>query len=101
VARVAAGPTAPAAAPGTLPFAPPPASPLPTWAASVPDEAVLAVFVYLDKHDSIDERDLVALLGGRRAANGFLLRYELHLGAVPFRIRIEQHAAGKRYVKES
>jgi hypothetical protein len=58
------------------------------------------VFVHLFEHGSITEAEAVGFLGSPRAYRRFALEFEEHAAKVPFRVRIEAMADGKRYVKE-
>ena len=100
---------------GTLPDALPdeadavPAStpvPIPTipsnaWQDSFEDENIRAVFIHLQRHGSVTENELTQFLGGARKARSFSLAFEEYLKKVPFSVRIETTASGKRYVKET
>lgn len=70
------------------------------WAEVVTDVDVRRVFVHLEKHGSVDDADLLNLLGSPRAAGRFSIRYETWLVHVPFRVRVEMVSGRKRYVKE-
>lgn len=70
------------------------------WQASLPDEATRRVFVHLDEHGALAEEELVAMLGSPRAARRFAAEFDTLAVRVPYAVRVEQTAAGKRYVKD-
>jgi hypothetical protein len=81
-------------------------SPIPTnhssaWQDSFEDENIRAVFIHLQRHGSVTENELTQFLGGARKARSFSLAFEEYLKKVPFSVRIETTASGKRYVKET
>lgn len=69
------------------------------WAASFEDEAVRAVFLHVEAHGSITESELIAKLGTARAARKFALAFEDHKKKLPFKMKNEPSASGKRYVR--
>ena len=71
-----------------------------TWADGIADEGVRKVFVHLEKHGSITEPEVTAMLGSPRAFRRFSLEFEAHVQQLPFRVRIEPADGGKRYVRE-
>jgi hypothetical protein len=87
--RGAVVPVAPAAAPREL-----------TWVDGLADPKVREVFVHLSKYGSITEQEVTDKLGSPRAFRRFSLEFDGLLAKVPFKVRIEASADGKRYVKE-
>jgi hypothetical protein len=81
-----------------LPTTPPPA-PSP-WAESIEDESIRGVFVHIEKHGSITETEIITMLGNARAARRFALNFDNFLAKLPFQVRSESNASGKRYVRE-
>jgi hypothetical protein len=71
------------------------------WQDSFENDKVRTVFIHLQQHGSITETELTQLLGGARKVRSFSLAFEEHLKKVPFSVRIEATASGKRYVKEN
>ena len=71
------------------------------WRTHFDDVALRALFVHLDQHGSITEPEATAMLGSAQAFGRFSAEFEGHAQKVPFRVRIETNADGKRYVKES
>jgi hypothetical protein len=71
------------------------------WQDSFEDENIRAVFIHLQRHGSVTEHELTQFLGGARKARSFSLAFEEYLKKVPFSVRIETTASGKRYVKET
>jgi len=71
-----------------------------TWADQIEDEGSRKVFLHIEKHGSIDEPQVVTMLGSPRAFRRFSLEFEAHLEKLPFRVRIEPGDGGKRYVRE-
>lgn len=72
----------------------------PRWAGLLSDEGARRVFLHLATHGSITEHEVTGFLGSPRAYRRFALEFEAHARKVPFRVRIEPLADGKRYVKE-
>ncbi|MGB3294137.1 MAG: BREX-6 system phosphatase PglZ [Phormidesmis sp.] len=70
------------------------------WQNSFEDEAIGKVFVHIDCHDVITETELTALLGSPRQARRFAIQFETYLQKVPFSVRVDSTASGKRYVKD-
>jgi hypothetical protein len=70
------------------------------WAESIDDPHVRGVFLHIDKHGSVTEEEIVAMLGSARAARKFALGFDAYLAKLPFRVRGEANASGKRYVRE-
>lgn len=72
----------------------------PGWASLLADEGARRVFLHLATHGSITEHEVTGFLGSPRAYRRFALEFDAHAQKVPFRVRIEPLADGKRYVKE-
>ena len=92
------------ASPDALQEAEAPPVPIPqskTWQDSFEDENIRTVFIHLQRHGSVTEHELTQFLGGARKARSFSLAFEEYLKKVPFSVRIETTASGKRYVKET
>ena len=70
------------------------------WADALIDEGVRRVFIHLAQHGSITEGEVIGFVGSARAFRRFSLDFDEHARKVPFRVRIEPGADGKRYVKE-
>jgi hypothetical protein len=70
------------------------------WTDTIVDEGARKVFVHLATHGSVTEAELFHLLGSPRAARRFAIEFEDHARKVPFFVRIETTASGKRYVRE-
>ena len=52
------------------------------------------------ENGAITEVELTRLLGSARAFRRFSLEFESHARQVPFKVRIETAASGKRYMKD-
>jgi hypothetical protein len=85
-------PESAAAAPAT-----PPAT---RWQDNFPDEGARKAFAHIEQHGAITEVELTRLLGSARAFRRFSLEFESHARQVPFKVRIETAASGKRYMKD-
>jgi hypothetical protein len=72
----------------------------PDWQGAFTDEGVRKVFLHLEKHGAINEAEATRLIGSPRAFRRFSLEFDEHARKVPFKVRIEAGAEGKRYVKE-
>ena len=81
-------------------MAPPATAPTEAWAAAFEDATVARVFLHIRKHGTITEEEAVELLGSPRALRRFSLGFEEHVKRIPFQVRIETTASGKRYVRE-
>ncbi len=106
-----AGPDAPEAPParkspakkkGAPPASAAPAEVPPTeaWGTAFEDASVARVFLHIGKHGTITEEEAVVLLGSPRALRRFSLAFEENVKRIPFQVRIETSASGKRYVRE-
>ncbi|MDI1434931.1 BREX-6 system phosphatase PglZ [Polyangium sorediatum] len=71
-----------------------------SWADAIADEGFRKVFQHIQKHGVITEPEVGAILGSARAFRKFSVEIDLHLGKLPFRVRIEAAEGGKRYVRE-
>jgi single stranded DNA-binding protein len=65
------------------------------------DKGAQKVFLHLQKHTSITERELIQMLGTARQVRRFSLNFEEYLKKVPFSVRIETNPSGKRYVRQN
>jgi hypothetical protein len=71
----------------------------PDWASAI-EEGARGIFLHLAEHGSITEEEIIRKLGSPRAARGFALKFDDHLKLLPFKVRSEANASGKRYVRE-
>ena len=71
-----------------------------SWADALTDEGARRVFIHLDAHGSVTEAEVIGFVGSPRAFRRFSLEFDGYLKKVPFRVRVEPGAEGKRYVKE-
>lgn len=71
-----------------------------TWAEAIDDESIRAVFVHIEQHGSVAETEIITMLGNPRAARRFALNFDNYLTKLPFKVRSESNASGKRYVRE-
>lgn len=62
---------------------------------------VRQVFLHLQQHNSITETELTQMLGNARKVRRFSIDFEEHLKQVPFSVKIETTASGKRYVRQN
>jgi hypothetical protein len=69
------------------------------WLEAFQDPGVRKVFIHLDKHGAITEVEATEMLGSPRALRRFSVDFEAHAQKLPFRVRIEAAASGKRYVR--
>ena len=80
-----------------------PVQPAPTstsyW-ASIEDSKARAVLQHLERYGSITEAEATTMLGGARQFRQFSRNVESWQEYLPFNVRVEAGAAGKRYVKE-
>jgi hypothetical protein len=72
----------------------------PDWASAIEDEGARGIFLHLEEHRSITEEEIMRKLGSARAARRFALGLEGFLRVLPFKVRSEANASGKRYVRE-
>ncbi len=71
-----------------------------SWADGLADLGTRKVFEHLHDHGSITEAEVTGFLGSPRAFRRFSLEFDEHRKRVPFKVRVEPTAEGKRYVKE-
>jgi hypothetical protein len=72
----------------------------PDWASAIDDEGTRGIFLHLAEHRSITEEEIIRKLGTARAARRFALGLDDNLKRLPFKVRSETNASGKRYVRE-
>lgn len=100
-------PAAPAPAPASTPTpapAPTPAPPAPAasaWLETYDDPGVRRVFAHIEKHASINEAEVIAMLGSPRKMRRFSSEFEALAERAPFVVRIDFSTGTKRYVKAS
>jgi hypothetical protein len=70
------------------------------WAMAIEDQAVRSIFLHIEKHRSITEAEIIAMLGSPRAARKFALSFDDNVAKLPFRVASEANASGKRYIRE-
>ena len=70
------------------------------WAQTIDDANVRRVFVHIHRHGVITETEIITILGNPRAARRFALDFDSLVGRLPFRVRSEVNASGKRYVRD-
>lgn len=71
------------------------------WYERFDDVGIRQVFLHLQQHGSITEAELTQMLGSARQVRRFSMDFETHLQKVPFSVKIETTASGKRYVKQN
>ena len=69
------------------------------WQGSFDDETIGNIFVHIYRYNAITEAELNALLGSPRKVRRFSANFESYLQKVPFLVKVESTASGKRYVK--
>ena len=69
------------------------------WAAVIVEEPIRRVFLYLERHGSISDLDLEAMLGSPRQARQFANRLDDYRSLVPFEVQIEATTNPKIYRK--
>ena len=69
-------------------------------ASAIDDEGARGIFLHLAEHRSITEEEIIRKLGTAREARRFALGFDAHLKLLPFKVRSETNASGKRYVRE-
>jgi len=79
---------------------PPPQASAGTWADSIEDPAIRAVFEHIERHGVVTEPEATRLLGSPRAFRRFSAVVEVYLPRLPYRLRTESTDSGKRYVRE-
>ena len=70
------------------------------WQDRFDNPAIAKVFVHLFEHGSIVEAELTQMLGSARQARKFASDIEELARNVPFDVKVEMAASGKRYVKQ-
>ncbi|MFT5685563.1 MAG: hypothetical protein ACI8RZ_006517, partial [Myxococcota bacterium] len=92
-------PPPPVAPPAPTPPAPSSDAPAtaPAWAAELPDDPTRRIFVHIVNHGCITEAEATTLLGSPTKFRKFNRRFEDNASRVPFRTRVVQTGAGKRY----
>lgn len=70
------------------------------WESAIEDEGARGIFLHLSEHGSMTEEEIIRKLGSARAARRFALSFDAHLKLLPFKVRSETNASGKRYVRE-
>jgi len=79
----------------------PSSTPIMEWHERFEDTGVRQVFLHLQQHGSITETELTQMLGSARLVRRFSMEFEEHLQKVPFPVKIETTANGKRYVRQN
>lgn len=72
-----------------------------SWSDAIEDESIRGVFVHIARHGSITEAEIITMLGHARAARRFALAFDSYLPKLPFDVRSESNASGKRYVRDT
>jgi len=70
------------------------------WLEGIEDAGFRQVFAHIAAHASIAEPEIAAMLGSPRAARRFSVQFDALAQRAPFRVRIENLAGVKRYVRE-
>jgi hypothetical protein len=70
-----------------------------SWYDNLP-EGVRQVFLHIEKHGSITEAETTGMLGNPRKARQFATNFEAFVKLLPFHVRVESTASGKRWVKD-
>lgn len=78
---------------------PPTAAPTDDWLDRVTSE-FRCVYEHIARHGVIDEAEVVAALGGARAVRRFSSTIDAERDKLPFAVRVEPTAVGKRWVRE-
>ncbi len=71
-----------------------------SWVEHFEDEAVVRVFRHVESYGSVDEAELITMLGGSRNVRKFARNFEEYLRRLPFHVRIEGAEHSKRYVRD-
>ena len=71
-----------------------------TWLSELPEGGVRRLFEHLAAHGSITEAEATELFGSPRKLRRFSMKFESYAARVPFGVRIEASAGGKRFVRE-
>jgi RecA/RadA recombinase len=69
----------------------------PSWAAAIEDPKFRAALVFLDKHGTLNERDLVNLVGGARRARRFAAQIDTLVADLPFAVELTTVSGAKVY----
>lgn len=69
------------------------------WIDNFEDESLQKVFRHIEDHGSLHETELIQMLGSARKARMFSREIDNYQLKIPFTIRSESTASGKRYVK--
>lgn len=69
------------------------------WVDNLP-ENVREVFLHIEQHGMITEAEVTGKLGNPRKVRRFTNNFEDYLKCLPFLIRIESSATGKKWIKE-
>lgn len=78
---------------------PAPAPQVLSWVEHFEDQSVVRVFRHVESYGSVEESELLEMLGGARQVRRFALRFEEYVRLLPFLVRVETIGSGKRYVK--
>lgn len=70
------------------------------WLASLPEGGIRQVFAHLAAHGAVTEAEISAMMGGGRGVRRFALQFDTFAPRAPFRVRIDNVAGVKRYVRE-
>jgi hypothetical protein len=70
------------------------------WLEGIDDLGFRQVLAHIASHGSITEPEIAAMLGSPRAARRFAVQFDTLAQRAPFRMRIENLAGVKRYVRE-
>ncbi len=70
------------------------------WLEGIEDAGFRQVFAHIAAHASIAEPEIATMLGSPRAARRFAVQFDALAQRAPFRVRIENLAGVKRYVRE-
>ncbi|GMU52132.1 MAG: hypothetical protein AMXMBFR33_12780 [Candidatus Xenobia bacterium] len=71
-----------------------------SWVDHFEDQAVVRVFQHIERFGSVEEAEVIAMLGTPRRARAFTRDFDNYLRLLPFGVRIDSSAAGKRYLKD-
>lgn len=70
------------------------------WLDGIDDEGARAVLAHLAEHGSVSEAEVVRMCGSTRRMRSFSLALDKWLPMLPFGVRVETAATGKRWVRE-
>lgn len=71
------------------------------WQSGFEDDNIRSIFEHIHQHGAITEAELNNRLGSPRKVRRFAAKFETYLQKIPFLVRVESSASGKRYVKDS